>query len=76
MTLNVYSRPRTTLDIDFLALLDETDFINIKDKATTEGIQIDEEWVKWLSGNLNIPYLKRWANRLGISNELGYILNL
>jgi hypothetical protein len=47
MTLNIYGRPRTTLDIDFLVLLDETDFINFKEIVTTEGIQIDDEWVKW-----------------------------
>ena len=29
-----------------------------------------------LSGDLDIPYLKRWAKRLGISDELDYVLNL
>ncbi len=151
MALNIYGRPRTTLDIDFIILLDEKDFSSIKDKAATENIQIDKEWVKWnpllaksqirfiiedisidvmlprddhdkqlfkrrrrknvgkkmlwfiapedfilqklkvgrprdfedavivlerLAGKLCIPYLKRWASRLGISNELDYILSL
>ncbi|MCC6545499.1 MAG: hypothetical protein IT392_13560 [Nitrospirae bacterium] len=28
------------------------------------------------SGNIDIPYLKKWAKRLHISDELNYILNL
>ncbi len=151
MALNIYGRPRTTLDIDFLILLDESGFSNIKDRASTENFRIDEEWAKWnpliaknqtrfivknifvdvmlprdehdkeslkrrrrkkignkmvyiiapedfilqklkvgrprdfedavtvlerSSGDINIPYIKRWANRLGISEELSYILNL
>lgn len=151
MALNIYGRPRTTLDIDFLILLDEPGFSNIKDRASTENFRIDEEWAKWnpmitksqtrfivknisvdvmlprdehdkeslkrrkrkrigrkmlyiiapedfilqklkvgrprdfegavtvlerLSGDLDIPYMKRWANRLGIYEELNYILNL
>ena len=151
MALNIYGRPRTTLDIDFLILLDEPGFSNIKDRASTENFRIDEEWAKWnpmiaksqarfivnnisidvmlprdehdreslkrrtrkkignkmvciiapedfilqklkvgrprdfedavtvlerQSGNIDIPYLKKWANRLGISDELNYILNL
>lgn len=47
MTLNMYGRPRTTLDIDFLILLGKADINNIIDMAVAEGIQIDEEWVKW-----------------------------
>lgn len=46
MALNMYGRPRTTLDIDFLVLLDAKDLDDIKDKATTDKIQIDEEWTK------------------------------
>jgi len=151
MALNIYGRPRTTLDIDFLILLDEADLSNIKVMALPEGFGIDEEWAKWnpmiaksqarlivqnisvdimlprdehdkaslkrrrrkkignkmlyivtpedfilqklkvgrprdfedavtvlerLSGDLDISYMKRWANRLGISEELDYVLNL
>lgn len=151
MALNIYGRPRTTLDIDFLILLDEPGFSNIKDKASTINFRIDEEWIKWnpmiaksqtrfivinipvdvmlprdkhdkeslkrrkrkkignkmvyiiapedfvlqklkvgrprdfedavtvlerQSGNIDIPYLKKWAKRLHISDELNYILNL
>lgn len=151
MALNIYGRPRTTLDIDFLILLDEPEFSNIKDRALTENFRIDAEWAKWnsmiaksqtrfivknisidvmlprdahdreslkrrnrkkignkivyiiapedfilqklkvgrprdfedavtvlerLSGDIDIPYIKRWANRLGIADELNYILNL
>jgi len=43
MALNIYGRPRTTLDIDFLILLDEPGFSNIKDKASTINFRIDEE---------------------------------
>lgn len=46
MALNMFGRPRTTLDIDFLVLLDEKDLANIKNKAASENILIDEEWVK------------------------------
>jgi hypothetical protein len=151
MALNIYGRPRTTLDIDFLILSDEADFSNINDMASTEDIRPDEEWAKWnpmiakgqvrfivkdisidvmlprdehdmealkrkrrkkigkkmlsiitpedfilqklkvgrprdfedavtvlerQSGNLDIPYIQGWASRLGVSNELDYILNL
>lgn len=47
MALNIYGRPRTTLDIDFLILLDEQGFSNIKDKASSENFGIDEKWAKW-----------------------------
>lgn len=151
MALNIYGRPRTTLDIDFLILLDEPGFSDIKDSASAENFRIDAEWAKWnpmiaksqarfimnnipvdvmlprdehdkeslkrskrkkignkmvciispadfvlqklkvgrprdfedaltvlerQSGNIDISYLEKWANRLGISDELNYILNL
>lgn len=32
--------------------------------------------IERLSGKLDVPYIEDWARRLGISNELDYILNL
>jgi len=46
MALNMYGRPRTTLDIDFLVLLDEKGVDNINDKAASDNILIDKEWIK------------------------------
>lgn len=46
MALNMYGRPRTTLDIDFLILLDEEEIDKIKDEAARNNILTDEEWVK------------------------------
>ncbi len=46
MALNMYGRPRTTLDIDFLVLIDEKELDNIKDQAISEIILLDEEWIK------------------------------
>ena len=151
VAMSVWGRPRTTLDLDFLVLVDEKGLAKINGWITQEGMRVDEAWLEWnpllaktqlrldlgqvmvdlmiprdvhdrqafcrrkrkkvgkrfywfispedfilqklkvgrprdfedavtvlerLREELDMSHLKRWAQRLGILDELGYILAL
>lgn len=47
MALSLWGRPRTTLDVDFLILVDAEDMNRIKVLTRQAGFVLDRKWLKW-----------------------------
>jgi len=45
--LAVWGRPRTTLDLDFLVLVDEKGLDRLGALMTRAGMELDETWLEW-----------------------------
>ncbi len=47
LALGVWGRPRTTLDLDFMVLVSETQIGILKNSLRSHGFKIDTRWAKW-----------------------------
>lgn len=47
LALSIWGRPRTTLDLDFLILIDENEIDKFKQQAAEDRIEIDRRWLKY-----------------------------
>ena len=47
LALSVWGRPRTTLDLDFLVLVDEGGIEKLRKQVSAEQIKEDRNWLKW-----------------------------
>jgi len=45
--LAVWGRPRATLDVDFLVLVDEAELGSLGARMTRLGMRLDEHWLEW-----------------------------
>lgn len=45
--LAVWGRPRATLDLDFLVMLDEADLARLGARMGRQGLVADEQWLEW-----------------------------
>ena len=45
--LAVWGRPRATLDLDFLVLVNEEDLRRLGDRMVRAGMKVDEDWREW-----------------------------
>lgn len=64
MALSVWGRPRTTLDLDFLILIDKSALIQLKGWIRKEKWNIDLAWLKWN------PLLKNTQLRIRLGRAL------
>ena len=151
LALSIWGRPRLTLDLDFLVLVDEKNIENLANLAKNQKMKVDRNWGKWnpmlkgsqlrlyvgitpvdlmlprddhdrtafrrkkrkmlgkqmyyiiapddfvlqklkvgrprdfedaatvldrFRGKLNMVYMRKWARRLGILEELTYVVNV
>lgn len=45
--LSVWGRPRATLDIDFLVMVNEEELASLGDRMARSGMPIDQTWLHW-----------------------------
>lgn len=45
--LGVCGRPRATLDLDFMVMVDADELTRLGARMTTRGLTVDEEWLDW-----------------------------
>lgn len=63
-TLSVWGRPRATVDLDFLVMVDEKGLDRLEKHLIREGFSLDETWLEWN------PMLKDLQRRLEFQGVL------
>ena len=65
LALSVWGRPRTTLDLDFLILMDEKGMSLLAGWARKEGLRIDRKWLLW-NPLLKGTQLRLWLGSIAV----------
>lgn len=86
VAVGIWGRVRATLDVDFMIQTDDAGFSRIEALAESAGLAVDRQWLddqdlidaagiaEEQRGKLDEAYLDLWARRLGIEQELAYVL--